>query len=321
MPAGGSFDDMVALKGDKEIGDKINKIIGKLAEANDLQKVIDLADFNDEEKLGKGKEMQDRLSKLVTIFADLDFRGSRAEGDDLLGDAYEYLMRHFATESGKSKGQFYTPAEVSRILAKVVGIGPAPARTRPSTTRPAAPGSLLLKVAAEAPRGITIYGQEKDNATWALCQDEHDPARQRDRRHPQRATRSPARSSPRAIAAATFDFAVANPPFSVKSWSNGLENDYGRFEFGRPPEKNGDYAFLLHILKSLKSTGKAAVILPHGVLFRGNAEATIRRQLLSSAATSRASSACRRTSSTAPASRPASSSSTRRTPRPAPASS
>src|SRR5665811_373014 len=122
VPTGGSFDDMVALKGDKEIGDKINKIIAKLAEANDLQKVIDLADFNDEEKLGRGKEMQDRLSKLVAIFEDLDFRGSRAGGDDLLGDAYEYLMRHFATESGKSKGQFYTPAEVSRVLAKVVGI-------------------------------------------------------------------------------------------------------------------------------------------------------------------------------------------------------
>src|SRR6266496_2701789 len=124
VPKGGSFDDMLALKGDKEIGDKINKVISKLAEANDLQKVIDLADFNDEEKLGKGKEMQDRLTKLVTIFNDLDFRRSRAEGDDLLGDAYEYLMRHFATESGKSKGQFYTPAEVSRILAKVVGVGP-----------------------------------------------------------------------------------------------------------------------------------------------------------------------------------------------------
>src|SRR4249919_2153493 len=123
VPPGGSFKDMLALKGSKEIGDKINKIIAKLAEANGLQKVIDQADFNDEEKLGKGKEMQDRLTKLVSIFADLDFRGSRAEGDDLLGDAYEYLMRHFATESGKSKGKFYTPAEGYRILEKVVGIG------------------------------------------------------------------------------------------------------------------------------------------------------------------------------------------------------
>ena len=279
VPLGGSFDDMVALKGDKEIGDKINKIIGKLAEANGLEKVIDLADFNDEEKLGKGKEMQDRLSKLVTIFADLDFRGSKAEGDDLLGDAYEYLMRHFATESGKSKGQFYTPAEVSRILSKIVGIGPNTRQDQTVYDPACGSGSLLLKVAAEAPRGITIYGQEKDNATWALAKmnmilhDNEDA----DIRKGDTIT------SPQFTKGAelrTFDFAVVNPPFSVKSWSNGLEHDYGRFEFGRPPAKNGDYAFLLHVLKSLKSTGKAAVILPHGVLFRGNAEAAIRRQLL-----------------------------------------
>src|SRR5690349_20174213 len=120
VPKGGSFADLVALKGDKEIGDKMNKIIGKLAGKNeDLKGVIDVADWNDENKLGKGKEMVDRLSKLVGIFDSpaLDFRSNRADGDDLLGDAYEYLMRHFATESGKSKGQFYTPAEVSRIMA------------------------------------------------------------------------------------------------------------------------------------------------------------------------------------------------------------
>jgi type I restriction enzyme M protein len=279
VPTGGSFDDMAALKGDKEIGDKINKIIAKLAEANDLQKVIDEADFNDEEKLGKGKEMQDRLTKLVSIFADLDFSGSRAEGDDLLGDAYEYLMRHFATESGKSKGQFYTPAEVSRILAKVVGIGPDTRQDQTVYDPTCGSGSLLLKVADEAPHGITIYGQEKDNATWALSKmnmilhgNEIADIRKGD-----------TITSPQLLNGAqlrTFDFAVANPPFSVKSWSNGLENDYGRFEFGRPPEKNGDYAFLLHVLKSLKSTGKAAVILPHGVLFRGNAEATIRKALI-----------------------------------------
>jgi type I restriction enzyme M protein len=279
VPPGGSFDDMVAIKGDKEIGDKINKIIARLAESNGLEKVIDLADFNDEERIGKGKEMQDRLTKLVTIFADLDFRGSRAEGDDLLGDAYEYLMRHFATESGKSKGQFYTPAEVSRILAKVVGIGPNTRQDETVYDPTCGSGSLLLKVADEAPRGLTIYGQEKDNATWALSKmnmilhgnEDADIQKGDTITSPQFTNGAELR---------TFDFAVANPPFSVKSWSNGLENEYGRFEFGRPPEKNGDYAFLLHILKSLKSTGKAAVILPHGVLFRGNAEATIRKQLL-----------------------------------------
>jgi type I restriction enzyme M protein len=279
VPDGGSFDDMVALKGDTEIGDRINKIIGRLAEANDLQRVIDLADFNDEEKLGRGKEMQDRLSKLVAIFADLDFRGSRAEGDDLLGDAYEYLMRHFATESGKSKGQFYTPAEVSRVIAKIVGIGLTTRRDQRAYDPTCGSGSLLLKIAAEAPRGITIYGQEKDNATWALSRmnmilHENEDADIR---------RGDTITSPQFVEGdelRTFDFAVSNPPFSEKSWSNGLENEYGRFEYGRPPVKNGDYAFLLHVLKSLNSTGKAAVILPHGVLFRGNTEAAIRRQLL-----------------------------------------
>jgi len=279
VPDGGSFDDMLAAKGDKEIGDRVNKIIAKLAEANGLRNVIDLADFNDEEKLGKGKEMQDRLSKLVTIFNDLDFRGSRAEGDDLLGDAYEYLMRHFATESGKSKGQFYTPAEVSRILAKVVGINASTRQDQTVYDPTCGSGSLLLKVAAEAPRGITIYGQEKDNATWALSKMNMILHGNEDAEIEKGDTITSPQFT-KGTELRTFDFAVANPPFSVKSWANGLENEFGRFEYGRPPEKNGDYAFLLHILKSLKSTGKAAVILPHGVLFRGNAEASIRRRLL-----------------------------------------
>jgi type I restriction enzyme M protein len=279
VPEGGSFDDMLAVKGQADIGDRFNKIIAKLAKANDLVNVIDQADFNEPEKLGTGKEMQDRLSKLVSIFSNLDFQRSRAEGDDLLGDAYEYLMRHFATESGKSKGQFYTPAEVSRVLAKIVGIDKSTRRDQTVYDPACGSGSLLLKAAAEAPRGMTIYGQEKDNATWALAKmnmilhgnEDADIAKGDTITSPEFAVGSQLR---------TFDFAVMNPPFSLKSWSNGLEHDYGRFEFGRPPEKNGDYAFLLHVLRSLKSTGKAAVILPHGVLFRGNAEAAIRRQLL-----------------------------------------
>src|SRR5574340_719458 len=239
VPKGGSFADMVALKGNKEIGDKINTIIGKLAEANDLKGVIDVADFNDAAKLGSGKEMVDRLSKLVGIFEDLDFGRNHAEGDDLLGDAYEYLMRHFATESGKSKGQFYTPAEVSRILAKVVGISATTTQDQTVYDPTCGSGSLLLKVAAEAPRGITIYGQEKDNATWALSRmnmilhgNEVADIRKGDTITSPQFTRGDQLE--------TFDFAVANPPFAVKSWSNGLDKDYGRFDFGRPPEKNGD---------------------------------------------------------------------------------
>jgi type I restriction enzyme M protein len=284
IPDDGSFDDIAALKGDKEIGDKINKIIGRLAEANDLKNVIDVADFNDPERLGSGKEMQDRLTKLVAIFEGLDFRANNAEGDDLLGDAYEYLMRHFATESGKSKGQFYTPAEVSRIMAHVVGVAAAksPAQTIYDPT--CGSGSLLLKAADQAPHGLTIYGQEMDNSTWALARMNmilHG--------HPTAEiwkgnTLAAPHFKTSDDSLKTFDFVVANPPFSAKAWSTGLDprNDaFGRFKgFGAPPAKNGDYAFLLHCVKSLKSTGKAAVILPHGVLFRGNREAEIRANLV-----------------------------------------
>ena len=283
VPAGGGFADMAACKGGKEIGDRINKIIGLLAETNDLKGVIDQADFNDESRLGAGKEMQDRLSKLVAIFERLDFRANRAGGDDLLGDAYEYLMRHFATESGKSKGQFYTPAEVSRIMARVVGIG---SDTRPDQTiydPTCGSGSLLLKAADEAPRGISVYGQEMDNATWALARMNmilhgHETAELR-----RGNTLAAPEFKHQDDSIRTFDFAVANPPFSAKAWSNGLDpahDAFGRFEYGIPPARNGDYAFLLHLVKSLKSRGKGAIILPHGVLFRGNREAGIRRNLV-----------------------------------------
>lgn len=283
VPVGGGFADMVALEGDKEIGDRINKIIGRLAEANDLKGVIDQADFNDETKLGTGKEIQDRLSKLVAIFDGLDFRANRAEGDDLLGDAYEYLMRHFATESGKSKGQFYTPAEVSRIMARVVGIGTDTRQDQTIYDPTCGSGSLLLKAADEAPRGISIYGQEMDVATWALARMNmilHDqPTAELWRGNTLAAPNFKNRNG----GLETFDFAVANPPFSTKAWSSGLDpahDLFERFEYGVPPTKNGDYAFLLHLIKSLKSTGKGAVILPHGVLFRGNKEADIRRNLI-----------------------------------------
>ncbi len=290
VPDGGSFRDMVALKGNKEIGEKINVIIAKLAEANDLKGVIDVADFNDADKLGKGKEMQDRLSNLVAIFENpaLDFSRNRTEGDDILGDAYEYLMRHFATESGKSKGQFYTPAEVSRIMAKVIGIGNATSASQSIYDPTCGSASLLLKAHDEAYSrsrvNITIYGQEMDNATAALAKMNmilHDcPTAEiwQDNTLSTPHFKNPDGSLK------TFDFAVANPPFSTKAWSNGFnpeEDHYGRFEgFGIPPAKNGDYAFLLHILKSLKSSGKGAVILPHGVLFRGGAEGTIRKNII-----------------------------------------
>lgn len=288
VPAGGSFADMVALKGDKEIGDKVNKIINKLADANDsLRGAINVADFNDEEKLGKGKEMVDRLTKLVAIFEGLDFGRNRAEGDDLLGDAYEYLMRHFATESGKSKGQFYTPAEVSRIMSMVIDLGKATRADQSIYDPTCGSGSLLLKAHDEARNrtglDLAIYGQEMDNATSALARMNmvlHDcPTAE----IWQANTLANPHFKNTDGGLKTFDFVVANFPFSNKNWTSGIDpaNDlYSRFAYGIPPAKNGDYAFLLHILTSLKSTGKGAVIHPHGVLFRGGAEAVIRKSIV-----------------------------------------
>ncbi len=233
--------------------------------------------------------MVDRLTKLVGIFEGLDFGRNRAEGDDLLGDAYEYLMRHFATESGKSKGQFYTPAEVSRVMAQVIELGRATDARQSIFDPTCGSGSLLLKAHDEAKSrtglDLALYGQEMDNATAALSRMNmvlHDcPTAE--------IWRDNTLANPHFLHATdksalqTFDYVVANPPFSTKAWSNGFDplNDvFGRFEYGVPPAKNGDFAFLLHILKTLKSTGKGAVILPHGVLFRGGAEGTIRANIV-----------------------------------------
>lgn len=288
IPEGASFNDMIKLKGRPGIGDKMNVIIGEFAKANGLTGIITFADFADDDKLGKGKDMIDKLSNLIEIFEkpELDFSGNRAEGDDLLGDAYEYLMRHFATESGKSKGQFYTPSEVSRIMAKVIGIRHSKSQSETLYDPTAGSGSLLLKAADEAPYGISIYGQENDNATRALAVMNMWLHGNPDADIKQGNTlAAPLFTDEITGELKTFDYAVANPPFSYKSWMNGLDplNDiFKRFDGydAVPPKKNGDFAFLLHLIKSLKSKGKACIVLPLGVLFRGNAEADIRKKII-----------------------------------------
>jgi type I restriction enzyme M protein len=284
IPVGASFAELVALKGTADIGDGINKkIIAPLAAAN---KLSDMPDFNDATKLGTGKDMVDRLTNLIAIFENkaLDFSKNRADGDDILGDAYEYLMRHFATESGKSKGQFYTPAEVSRVMAQIIGIRGA--KTSSSTTvydPTCGSGSLLLKVGEEATSQVSLYGQEKDAATAGLARMNmilHDNPTAEIMQGNTLA--NPLFTEQEHLK--TFDYVVANPPFSDKRWSNGLTPEQDTFErftpYGIPPGKQGDYAYLLHIVRSIKTTGKGACILPHGVLFRGNAEAEIRRNLI-----------------------------------------
>lgn len=286
VPDGGSFDDMVALIGDKNIGEGLDTVIAKLAEANGLRGVIDNAHFNDEAKLGKGQEMVDKLSKLINIFRrpELNFENNRIEGDDIIGDAYEYLMRNFAAESGKSKGQFYTPAEVSRVLAKVLGISNE-TNTDATICDPACgSGSLLIRALDEAPMLLSGYGQEKEVTTAGLAIMNtvlHNKATSTIKSGNTFSDPQYFEEGSDDTVLKRFDYIVANPPFSTKNWTDGIK-EFGRFDgYGdRPPEKNGDFAWLLHILKSLKNTGKAAVILPHGVLFRGNAESTIRKSII-----------------------------------------
>ncbi len=288
IPPGASFRDMAALKGKSDIGDKINtQVIQPLIDANSRLARSDFPDFNDPNKLGEGQAMVDRLTNLIGIFEkpELDFSKNRAEHDDILGDAYEYLMRHFATQSGKSKGQFYTPSEVSRVIAKVIGISPANTVAATTAYDPTCgSGSLLLKVAAQAGKHITLEGQERDVATAGL-------ARMNMILHdfptanilPGNTLAAPKFKDGERLR--TYDYVVANPPFSDKTWSTGLipsHDPFQRFAWGVPPPKQGDYAYLLHIIRSMKSTGKGACILPHGVLFRGNAEAVIRQKLVRS---------------------------------------
>lgn len=295
IPPGATFQDMVKMKGKPEIGDLVNKKI--FAPIRDANKMSDFANFNDDEKLGTGKDKVDKITKLIAIFEnpDLDFSKNRADDDDILGDAYEFLMRHFATESGKSKGQFYTPAEVSRVLSKIIGINKSNSTASTTIYDPTCgSGSLLIKAGEEAEKAVTLYGQEMDIATVALASMNMVLHNQAQNLHGIKQGNTIA--DPKFIkregdkeVLETFDYAVANPPFSFASWTNGLIDEkakavvdkYNRFAgFGIPPEKNGDYAFLLHIIKSLKSKGKGAIILPHGVLFRGGSEGEIRKNLI-----------------------------------------
>lgn len=292
---GASFDDLILAKGKPDVGERVDKIIQKFLEDNRLQGSLPDVSFNNPDELGSGKELVDKVSGLIAVFQNpaIDFKNNRASGDDIIGDAYEYFMMKFAQESGKSKGQFYTPSEVSRIIARLIGIGnirQMPTKKWTLYDPAAGSGSLLIRAADEAPVDengdsiVTIFGQEKDHATAGL-------AKMNLILH-QKGTGEIKRGNTLIDPAFTddfgelkkFDFIVMNPPFSDKSWSDGIktsEDKYKRFDgYGIPPEKNGDYAWFLHVLKSLDSNGKAGIIMPHGVLFRGNAEETIRIEVL-----------------------------------------
>lgn len=286
VPEGCTFDDILALKNKDNIGEQINVKLEKIADANGLQGVITNADFADENKLGKGKDLVKTVSDLIAVFdnENLDFSNNRAADDDLIGDAYEYLMRNFASQSGKSKGQFYTPAEVSRVMANIIGINKDDRPMISIYDPTCGSGSLLLRARAEARHDASIDGQEKDLATIGMAKMSMiihgvDDA---ELKHGDTLNNPLHKLNDNELN--TFDYVVANPPFSLKSWmKTAKENDaFSRWAQGNdniapvPPSGCGDYAFLLHIIASLKTEGHGACILPHGVLFRGGAEADIR---------------------------------------------
>lgn len=286
LPEGCSFEDFVALKQNPHIGEEINKKLEKIKEVNILfLGRLALPNFNDSTKFGQAKQMTDTLSKLIGVFENdaLDFSKNRAADDDLLGDAYEYLMKNFAAESGKSKGQFYTPAEVSRVIAKVLGLDQADRSNITIYDPTCGSGSLLLRANAETQHGdATLYGQEKDSSTASLAM-----LNMLLHNMPEAEIKlGDTLNAPQFIQLGnlqTFNYCVANPPFSTKGWLAGTGDDqYHRWRPDyMPPAKNGDYAFLLHLIASMKpGIGKGACILPHGVLFRGNAEEVIRTDLV-----------------------------------------
>lgn len=286
IPPGCNFSDFVALKGHEGIGEAINIKLEAIKNENTvfLSKLV-LPNFNDPAKFGKPKEMTETLSKLIAVFETdaLDFSKNRSADDDILGDAYEYLMKNFAAQSGKSKGQFYTPAEVSRTMAKMLHLSEFTSRSTTIYDPTCGSGSLLLRAMNETPNGATPYGQEKDNATASLAilnmlLHGVDTAT---------IEQADTINSPQFLAGGTletFDVCIANPPFSTKEWlgTAGEDDVYHRWNRAMcPPAKCGDYAFLLHLIASMKpGTGRGACILPHGVLFRGNAEYEIRRHIV-----------------------------------------
>jgi len=293
---GASFDDLIAAKGKPDVGERVDKIIQKFLEENRLQGSLPDVSFNNPDELGAGKELVDKVSGLIAIFQNpaIDFKSNRASGDDIIGDAYEYFMMKFAQESGKSKGQFYTPSEVSRIIARLIGIGDIKQEKDKRWTihDPAAgSGSLLIRAADEAPVDengdsiVSIYGQEKYPDTAGLAKMNFILHNKGTGEIKSGNTLANPQYTDDFGGLRKFDFIVMNPPFSDKDWTDGIkpsEDKYKRFDgYGTPPDKNGDYAWFLHVLKALNSDrGKAGIILPHGVLFRGNAEETIRKAVL-----------------------------------------
>lgn len=278
-----SFEYLLKKKEAPNIGEIINTALRKIEKDNPqkFDGIFNNIDFNDSNKFGETKTRNAILKHLLEDFSDseLDLSPSALQNNDVMGDAYEYLISNFASDAGKKGGEFFTPPEVSTLIAKIVSD-----RTGVKIYDPTCgSGSLLIKVNKEIGReNCTIYGQEKNSQTFALCRmnmylheigDEAKIEWGDTIKEPKFTDKGEL---------SKFDIVVANPPFSLDKWGEeiALNDKYNRFEFGVPPKSKGDLAFLLHMINSMKENGITAVVMPHGVLFREAGEGFIREKII-----------------------------------------
>jgi len=283
LPDGADFDSLYAQRNEADIGERINLALEKIEEANKtkLEGVFREVDFNSEGKLGQTKERNTRIKGLLEVFADsrLDLRPSKVGDEDVIGNVYEYLLERFASDAGKKAGEFYTPGQVSTLLARLL----KPKKGDTICDPACGSGSLLIKVGRQADkRDFALFGQESNGTTHALC-------RMNMFLHGMDSFRiewGDTLRNPRLVEGdrlMQFDIVVANPPFSLDQW--GIEeaeaDPFRRYHRGLPPKGKGDYAFITHMIETARArTGRVGVVVPHGVLFRGAAEGRIRQKLI-----------------------------------------
>jgi len=283
LPEGCDFASLYEHRNKPNIGERIDVALGEIEEANKekLEGVFREVSFNSENKLGQTRDRNARLKHLLEDFNDprLDLRPSMVGEEDVIGNVYEYLLERFASDAGKKAGEFYTPGQVSTLLARLL----APKKGDTICDPACGSGSLLIKVGRQADeRDFALFGQESNGTTHALC-------RMNMFLHGMDSFRiewGDTLRNPRLVEhdqLMKFDIVVANPPFSLEKW--GIEeataDPYHRFHRGLPPKSKGDYAFITHMIETAREgTGRVGVVVPHGVLFRGAAEGKIRRKLI-----------------------------------------
>lgn len=281
LPEESSFDYLYENRNESNLGELIDIALTKLEDENrsKLAMVFRSISFNSETAFGPTKQRNQILKNLLNDLSELNLEPSHLENNDVIGDSYEYLISMFAGEAGKKAGEFYTPSEVSTLLAKLVNAQPGDRICDPACGS----GSLLIKVAKEIDgKNYALYGQENNGSTWALArmnmflheEDNADIEWGDTLNNPQLKEKD---------ALMKFDIVVANPPFSLDKWGaeQAAADEFNRFHRGIPPKSKGDYAFITHMIETtFEDKGKVGVIVPHGVLFRGSSEGKIRKQLI-----------------------------------------